>query len=85
MQTDLTALAQALDSKQAHTAFGKLPLSYEKTAENYSFPNARREDQPKTYISGLTEQENIGKHTPGPVYFQSAKFKDTKKGKCQLN
>lgn len=29
---NLTALAQALDSKQAHTSFGKLPLSTEKTA-----------------------------------------------------
>ena len=28
----LTALAQALDSKQAHTSFGKLPLSIERTA-----------------------------------------------------
>ena len=31
----LTALAQALDSKQAHTSFGKLPLSIEKTAPAY--------------------------------------------------
>ena len=31
----LTALAQALDSKQAHTSFGKLPLSTEKTAAAY--------------------------------------------------
>ena len=29
---DLTALAQALDSEQAHTSFGKLPLSVEKTS-----------------------------------------------------
>ena len=31
----LTALAAALDSKQAHTSFGKLPLSVEKTAPNF--------------------------------------------------
>ena len=41
---DLTALAQALDSKQAHTSFGKLPLSTEQTAKNFSFPLAKRED-----------------------------------------
>lgn len=66
---DLTALAQALDSKQAHTSFGKLPLSTEKTAKNYSFPNAKRDDQEKIYLGELTKQENIGKHTPGPIYF----------------
>jgi len=31
----LTALAAALDSKQAHTSFGKLPLSKETTAPNF--------------------------------------------------
>jgi hypothetical protein len=31
----LTALASALDSKNAHTCFGKLPLSSEKTAPNF--------------------------------------------------
>ena len=57
---DLTALAQALDSQQAHTSFGKLPLSVEKTAENFSFPKADRKNQDKVYISGLSEQERIG-------------------------
>ena len=60
---DLTALAQALDSKQAHTSFGKLPLSVEKTANCYSFPVARKDDAQKVYISGLTQQENIGKNS----------------------
>jgi hypothetical protein len=31
----LTALSSALDSKQAHTSFGKLPMSIEKTSANY--------------------------------------------------
>jgi len=38
----LTKLARALDSKQARTSFGKLPLSREKTAENYSFGKSNR-------------------------------------------
>lgn len=34
----LTALAQALDSKQAKTSFGKLPLSVEKSQPLFGFP-----------------------------------------------
>ena len=34
----LTALAQALDSKQARTSFGKLPLSVEKSEPVFGFP-----------------------------------------------
>lgn len=34
----LTALAQALDSKQAKTSFGKLPLSVEKSNPVFGFP-----------------------------------------------
>ena len=63
MWLDLTALAQALDSKQAHTSFGKLPLSVEKTANCFSFPQAKKDDASKVYISGLTQQENIGKNS----------------------
>jgi hypothetical protein len=40
----LTALSAALDSKQAHTSFGKLPLSIEKTSASYgksAFSNTR--------------------------------------------
>jgi len=51
----LTSLAQALDSKQAHTSFGKLPLSVEKTAETYSFPQAKRDDQAKVFLGELTK------------------------------
>ena len=60
---DLTALAQALDSQQAHTSFGKLPLSVEKSSHMHSFPQSKKEDQHKVYISGLTQQENIGKNS----------------------
>lgn len=67
--SDLSALADALDSKQAHTSFGKLPLSTEANAKNYSFPIAKREDQEKVYLGELTKLENVGKHTPGPIYF----------------
>jgi len=35
---NLTALAQALDSEQAHTSFGKLPMSVEKSQAQFSFP-----------------------------------------------
>jgi len=38
----LTKLSRALDSKQAHTSFGKLPLSKEKTTQNYSFGKSNR-------------------------------------------
>jgi hypothetical protein len=57
----LTALAQALDSKQAHTSFGKLPLSNEATAPNYNFPKAKRDEGQKLYIGELTKIENTGK------------------------
>lgn len=62
---DLTALAQALDSEQAHTSFGKLPLSVEKSSNCFSFPQAKKEDQSKVYIAELTNTENIGKNSPG--------------------
>lgn len=62
----LTALAQALDSKQAHTSFGKLPLSVEQTAPAYQFSKARRDDGQKIYVGELTKIENIGKNSPGP-------------------
>ena len=68
----LTALAQALDSKQAHTSFGKLPLSVEKTAPNYNFPKARRDEVEKLYMGELSKKGNAGKTSPGPAYM----FKD---------
>jgi hypothetical protein len=41
---ELVKKAHELESKQAHTAFGKMPLSYEGTAPNYAFTKSRRED-----------------------------------------
>ena len=75
MPLDLTALAQALDSEQGHTSFGKLPLSVEKTAGCYSFPVAKRDDQAKVFIQDLTKTENIGKLGPGPQYAYEDKIK----------
>ena len=62
----MTALAQALDSKTAHTSFGKLPLSVEGSAPIYNFPKANKDDGKHVYLGELTEIENIGKNSPGP-------------------
>ena len=74
----MTALAQALDSEQAHTSFGKLPLSVEKNAANFAFGQAKRDDAAKCFIPGLTKQENMGKLGPGPqyAYDDNIKYKD---------
>jgi len=64
----LTALAQALDSKQARTSFGKLPLSVEKSNPLFGFPQAKRDDVAKIYLGELTKLNNAGKNSPGPVY-----------------
>ena len=64
----LTALAQALDSKQAHTSFGKLPLSVEETAAAYNFPKAKRDDISKIYMGELSKKLNTGVGSPGPAY-----------------
>ncbi len=72
----LTALAQALDSKQAHTSFGKLPLSVEKTAPQFGFSQAKRDDNTKVYLGDLTKNHNTGKMSPGPIYnYQSDQTK----------
>ena len=71
----MTALAQALDSEQGHTSFGKLPLSVEKTAGCFSFPAAKRDDQAKVFIQDLTKMENMGKLGPGPQYAYEDKIK----------
>ena len=74
---DLTALAQALDSEQAHTSFGKLPLSTEKTIGQFSFPQAKREDQAKCFIPDLTKQENMGKLGPASMaYVDNIKYSE---------
>jgi hypothetical protein len=75
MYLDLTALAQALDSEQAHTSFGKLPLSVEKSQAQFSFPQANRWDGCKKFDAELTRTENIGKNAPGPQYMYQDKIK----------
>ena len=72
---DLTALAQALDSEQAHTSFGKLPMSVEKSQAQYSFPQANRWDGSKKFDAELTKTENIGKNAPGPQYMYDDRIK----------
>ena len=74
----MTALAQALDSKQAHTSFGKLPLSTEPTAANYNFPKAKRDDIQKVYMGELSKKLNTGAGSPGPAYM----FEDNIKFDC---
>ena len=64
----LNQLAIQLDSKQARTSFGKLPLSDEQTAPNYSFGQSKREKADKVFLGELTVQENVAKGSPGPVY-----------------
>jgi len=64
----LTALSQALDSKTAHTSFGRLPLSTELTQPAYQVPKAKKEDAPKLFMGELTKTDNAGKNSPGPVY-----------------
>ena len=63
---NLQTLALALDSEQAHTSFGKLPLSVELSEAQYTFPQANRWDGCKKFDSELTKTENIGKNAPGP-------------------
>lgn len=72
----LTALAQALDSKQAHTSFGKLPLSVEKTQPAYRVPQAKRDEAAKLFLGELTKTDNAGKHSPGANIY---KYEDTVK------
>jgi len=61
-------LAQALDSKQARTSFGKLPLSVEKSNPLFGFPQAKRDDGHKVYMGELKKLDNAGKMSPGPMY-----------------
>ena len=68
-------MAQALDSEQAHTSFGKLPLSVEKTSAQFSFTQANRWDGSKIFVNELTKNENIGKNAPGPQYMYDDKIK----------
>lgn len=80
----MTQLAHKLDSEQAHTSFGKLPLSYEKTEPNFAFGKSTRDDQAKVFLGELTVQENLGKGGPGPAYTyeDNIKFKTVRIRKC---
>ena len=65
----LTALAQALDSQQARTSFGKLPLSTEKTQPAYRVPKAHRDDGARLYQGAEMAKADVGgKTSPGPAY-----------------
>ena len=64
-----------MDSEQAHTSFGKLPLSVEKSQAQFSFPQANRWDGCKKFDAELTKTENIGKNAPGPQYMYDDKIK----------
>lgn len=68
-------LAQALDSKTAHTSFGKLPLSVEKSEPAYRIPKAAKAEIEKCYMGELTKNNNIGKNSPGPEYKYTDKIK----------
>ena len=75
-----------MDSKQARTSFGKLPLSDERSQPNYGFGHARREDQAKVFLGELTVLENIAKGSPGPVYQyeDSIKYRDVRNIKSKV-
>jgi len=75
LNVGLTALAQALDSKQAHTSFGKLPLSTENTTAAYNFPKANRAEVSKLYMGELSKKANVGKTSPGPAYMFNDEIK----------
>ena len=64
----MTSLALQLDSKQAKTSFGRLPLSHERSNPVYGFPQARRDDAEKLFLGEVTKNNNIAKQSPGPVY-----------------
>jgi len=59
-------IATALDSPQAHTSFGKVPLSKEKTNPIYGFGTGNREKMQKVYYD---EELNVPtRNSPGPKY-----------------
>ena len=63
------AIYRALDSKAAHTSFGNLPLSIEKTAPNFGFGKADKNKGDKIFMSEeMSHTANQGKHSPGPIY-----------------
>jgi hypothetical protein len=63
------AIYKALDSKAAHTSFGNLPLSYEKTAPNFGFGSSKKNDADKVYGGEeMAKTANLCRHSPGPIY-----------------
>ena len=67
--TGYTAILQALDSEAAHTSFGNLPLSVEKSEPQYSFPQAKQADGDKIFLGeDLAKTVNAGVHSPAPIY-----------------
>jgi len=64
-----------LDSRAAHTSFGKLPLSVEGSQPIYAVPKAKREDGAKLFMGELTKTDNAGKNSPGPVYMFNDQIK----------
>jgi hypothetical protein len=63
----LTALAMALDSKQAHTSFGNLPLSVEKTEPAFGFTQSKRFEDDKLFMGEISKKQPC-KVSPGPIY-----------------
>lgn len=73
-----------MESKQAHTSFGKLPLSDEETAPIRSFGKATRADQGKVFLGELTVQENVGRGSPAPTYAYQDKIKYKDVSVCEV-
>ena len=67
IQLTSSLIASALDSENAHTSFGRLPLSREQSKPIYSFGTGTRDNQYKVYydeeLSGI-----VGRTAPGPKY-----------------
>jgi hypothetical protein len=64
-----TQILMALDSEAAHTSFGKLPLSKEKSDPQYGFPTAKKGEADKVFVSEEhAKTNNACKHSPGPIY-----------------
>ncbi len=73
----MTSLALQLDSKQAKTSFGKLPLSCEKSNPIFGFTQAKRDEAEKLFLGDVTKNNNIAKQSPGPVYMYQDQIKYT--------
>lgn len=60
-------LASTLDSPNAHTSFGKLPLANERSSPGYSFGKSTRKQQDRIFHAEEL-LVNYGKTSPGPKY-----------------